>query len=227
MLMNVGVQPVLSKNLLTTVAWRIDGQLEYAVEAAIFTTGAAIQWLQDELQMIETIQDCDRLATSVPDTGGVYFVPALTGLAAPYWNPHARGMMLGLSRGTNRAHICRAALEAIAYQVADIIDCMKDDCALPLKELCVDGGGANSNFLMQQQADILGIPILRPATTEATALGAAFLAGLGVGFWPNRTVLRSLWKPQATFYPTGGLGDRRIALEQWRQAVALTVQWQP
>jgi glycerol kinase len=227
MLMHTGTQPVLSKNLLTTVAWRINGQLEYAVEGAMFTAGAAVQWLQDELQMIEDVQDCDRLATSVPDTGGVYFVPALTGLAAPYWNPQARGMMLGLSRGTNRAHICRAALEAIAYQVADVIDCMKEDSALPLKELRVDGGGANSNFLMQRQADLLGIPILRPETTEATALGAAFLAGLGVGFWPDREMLRLLWKPQVTFYPTLSLADRKTVLEQWRQAVALTVQWKP
>jgi glycerol kinase len=225
MLMNTGSQPVASNNLLTTVAWRINGQLDYAVEGAMFTAGAAVQWLQDELQMIEDVQDCDRLATSVPDTGGVYCVPALTGLAAPYWNPHARGMLLGLSRGTSRAHICRAALEAIAYQVADIIDCMKDDSALPLKELRVDGGGANSNFLMQRQADILGIPILRPEMTEATALGAAFLAGLGVGFWPDRNALRSLWKPQITFYPTLSLSEREAALHQWRQAVALTLQW--
>jgi glycerol kinase len=225
MLMNTGTQPVLSKNLLTTVAWRINGQLEYAVEGAMFTAGAAVQWLQDELQMIEDVEHCDRLATSVPDTGGVYFVPALTGLAAPYWNPQARGMMLGLSRGTNRAHLCRAALEAIVYQVADVIDCMKEDSALSLKELRVDGGGANSNFLMQRQADLLGVPILRPETTEATALGAAFLAGLGVGFWPDRAALRSLWKPQATFYPTLSQSEREAALHQWRQAVALTLQW--
>ncbi len=225
MLMNTGTQPVLSKNLLTTVAWRINGQLEYAVEGAMFTAGAAVQWLQDELQMIEDVQHCDRLATSVPDTGGVYFVPALTGLAAPYWNPQARGMMLGLSRGTNRSHLCRAALEAIVYQVADVIDCMKEDSALSLKELRVDGGGANSNFLMQRQADLLGVPILRPETTEATALGAAFLAGLGVGFWPDRATLRSLWKPQIAFYPTLSLSERETALHQWRQAVALTLQW--
>jgi len=133
--------------------------------------------------------------------------------------------LLGLSRGTSRAHICRAALEAIAYQVADVIDCMKEDSALPLKELRVDGGGANSNFLMQRQADLLGVPILRPETTEATALGAAFLAGLGVGFWPDRAALRSLWKPQVTFYPTLSQSERETALHQWRQAVALTLQW--
>ncbi|WP_404791030.1 glycerol kinase GlpK [Altericista sp. CCNU0014] len=225
MLMNTGTRPVMSKNLLTTVAWQIDGQLEYAVEGAIFTAGAAIQWLQDELQLIEDAEECDRLATSVLDTGGVYFVPALTGLAAPYWNAHARGMLLGLARGTNRAHICRAALEAIAYQVGDAIDCMKSDSALPLKELRVDGGGANCNFLMQRQADILGISILRPKTTEATALGAAFLAGLGVGFWPDRAALRSLWKPQTAFHPTLSLAERETALHQWRQAVALTLQW--
>jgi glycerol kinase len=227
MLMNTGPQPVVSQNLLTTVAWCINGQLEYAVEGAIFTAGSALQWLQDELQMIEHVRDCDRLAASVPNAGGVYFIPALTGLAAPYWNPHARGMLLGLCRGTTRAHICRAAFEAIAYQVADAIDCMKADSALPLKELRVDGGGAKSDFLMQQQADILGIPILRPETTEATALGAAFLAGLGVGFWPDRAALQSLWKPQTTFSPTLPQSEREAALHQWRQAVALTMQWNP
>jgi glycerol kinase len=225
LLMNTGMQPAISKNLLTTVAWRIQGQLEYAVEGAIFTAGAAVQWLQDELQMIEDVQDCERLAATVLDTGGVYFVPALTGLAAPYWNPKARGMLLGLSRGSNRGHLCRAVLEAIAYQVADILDCMQADAALPLRELRVDGGGAKSDFLMQQQADLLGIPILRPETTEATALGAAFLAGLGVGFWPNRAALTSLWQPQVMFHPSLTQGERDLALQQWRQAVALALQW--
>jgi glycerol kinase len=225
LLMNTGITPVASKQLLTSVAWRIDGQLEYAVEGSIFTAGAAIQWLQDELQLVQDVQECDRLANSVPNTDGIYFVPALTGLAAPYWNPQARGMLLGLSRGSTRAHICRAVLEAIAYQVADVIDCMKQESALPLKELRVDGGCANSDFLMQLQADLLGIRILRPETTEATALGAAFLAGLGVGVWPDRDALRSLWKLQSVFTPTLPPSDSAALLHRWQQAVALTLQW--
>jgi glycerol kinase len=227
LLMNTGMKPVASKHLLTTVAWRMNGQLEYAVEGSIFTAGAAIQWLQDELQLVRDVQECDRLARSVPSTDGVYFIPALTGLAAPYWNPQARGMLLGLSRGTNRAHICRAVLEAIAYQVADVIDCMKKESALPLKELRVDGGCANSDFLMQLQADLLGIRILRPETTEATALGAAFLAGLGVGVWPDRESLRSLWKLQSVFTPTLSGTESAAMLHQWQQAIALTLQWKP
>jgi glycerol kinase len=227
LLMNTGMKPVASKHLLTTVAWRMNGQLEYAVEGSIFTAGAAIQWLQDELQLVRDVQECDRLARSVPSTDGVYFIPALTGLAAPYWNPQARGMLLGLSRGTNRAHICRAVLEAIAYQVADVIDCMKKESALPLKELRVDGGCANSDFLMQLQADLLGIRILRPETTEATALGAAFLAGLGVGVWPDRESLRSLWKLQSVFTPTLSGTESAAMLRQWQQAIALTLQWKP
>jgi glycerol kinase len=225
LLMNTGTTPVSSKQLLTSVAWRIDGQLEYAVEGSIFTAGAAIQWLQDELQLIQDVQECDRLANSVPNTDGIYFVPALTGLAAPYWNPQARGMLLGLSRGSTRAHICRAVLEAIAYQVADVIDCMKQESALPLKELRVDGGCASSDFLMQLQANLLGIRILRPETTEATALGAAFLAGLGVGVWPDRDALRSLWTLQSVFTPTLPPSDSAVLLHRWQQAVALTLQW--
>jgi glycerol kinase len=226
LLMNTGTTPVPSRELLTSVAWRIKGQLEYAVEGSVFTAGAVVQWLQYEMQMVQDVEECDRLAQSVPDSGGVYLVPALTGLGAPHWNPLARGMILGLSRGTNRAQICRAALEAIAFQVADVIGYIKDELALPLEELRVDGGGATSDFLMQIQADLLDLPILRSATTEAAAQGAAFLAGLGVGFWSDRTVLRSLWKPQSVFYPTLSSQQREIALGKWRQAVALTLQWQ-
>ncbi len=227
LLMNTGTKPVASRQLLTTVAWRIDGQLEYAVEGSIFTAGAAIQWLQDELQLIQDVQECDRLANSVSTTDGVYFIPALTGLAAPYWNPQARGMLLGLSRGSTRAHICRAVLEAIAYQVADVIDCMQKESALSLQELRVDGGCANSDFLMQLQSDLIGSQILRPETTEATALGAAFLAGLGVGVWPDRAALRSLWTLQSVFTPNLPPAESAAKLHQWQQAVALALQWKP
>jgi glycerol kinase len=226
LLMNAGTTPVPSRQLLTSIAWQIEGQLEYVVEGSMFTAGAVVQWLQNEMQLVRDVEECDRLAQSVPDSGGVYLVPALTGLGAPHWNPLARGTILGLSRGTNRAQICRAALEAIAFQVADVIGYIKDELALPLEELRVDGGGATSDFLMQIQANLLDMPILRSATTEATAQGAAFLAGLGVGFWADRTVLRSLWKPQSVFYPTLSSTQREIALSQWRQAVALTLQWQ-
>jgi glycerol kinase len=227
LLMNTGTKPVASKQLLTTVAWRIDGQLEYAVEGSIFTAGAAIQWLQDELQLIQDVQECDRLANSVSTTDGVYFIPALTGLAAPYWNPQARGMLLGLSRGSTRAHICRAVLEAIAYQVADVIDCMQKESALSLQELRVDGGCTNSDFLMQLQSDLISFQILRPETTEATALGAAFLAGLGVGVWPDRAALRSLWTLQSVFTPNLPPAESAAKLHQWQQAVALALQWKP
>jgi glycerol kinase len=226
LLANTGKTPVKNHRLLTTVAWRLQGQLEYAIEGSMFTAGAALQWLQQEMQLIQDVQECNQLAESVADPGGVYLVPAFTGLGAPYWNPQARGMLLGLSRGTTRAHICRAALDAIAFQVADVIDCIRDESALTLSELRVDGGGSASDFLMQRQADLLNIPILRAATPEATALGAAFLAGLGVGFWPDRNTVRSLWQPQSTFYPSLSPRQREDALHQWRQAVALTLQWQ-
>ncbi|MGB8702341.1 MAG: glycerol kinase GlpK [Thermosynechococcaceae cyanobacterium] len=226
LLAHTGTTPIKSQKLLTTVAWRIDGKLEYAVEGSMFTAGAAVQWLQHELNLIQDVQEWERLAQSVPDAGGVYVVPAFAGLGAPHWNPHARGMILGLSRGTERAHICRAALDAIAFQVADVIDCMRDELALAIYELRVDGGGSASDCLMQRQADLLDIAILRSATTEATAQGAAFLAGLGVGFWPDRGVLRSLWRSQAVFYPTLSPLQREVDLRQWRQAVALTLQWQ-
>jgi glycerol kinase len=227
LLMNTGTKPIASKHLLTTVAWRIKGRLEYAIEGSIFTAGAAIQWLQDELQLIPDVQECDRLANSVPTSNGVYFIPALTGLAAPYWNPQARGMLLGLSRGSTRAHICRAVLEAIAYQVADVIDCMQKESALSLQELRVDGGCANSDYLMQLQSDLIGFQILRPETTEATALGAAFLAGLGVGLWPDRAALRSLWTLQSVFTPNLPPAESAAKLHQWQQAVALALQWKP
>jgi glycerol kinase len=226
LLANTGTTPVKSQRLLTTVAWQLKGQLEYAVEGSVFTAGAVIQWLQHELQLIKDVQECNRLAESVADTGGVYLVPALTGLGAPHWNPQARGMLLGLSRSTTRAHICRAALEAIAFQVADLVDCIRTESTLTLSELRVDGGGSTSDFLMQRQADLLNLPIWRAATAEATALGAAFLAGLGVGFWSDLTVLRSLWQTQTVFQPTLSPTQREEYLHQWRQAVALTLQWQ-
>src|SRR6185369_2423281 len=186
MLMNTGGAAPASRNrLLTTVAWRRSGEVRYALEGSVFIAGAAIQWLRDGLGLIGKSSEVDALAASVPDTGGVHFVPALSGLGAPYWDPHARGTIVGLTRGSNRAHLARAALESIAFQTADLIEAMQQDAGHPLSELRVDGGAARNDLLLQFQADLLGVPVLRPANTETTAFGAASLAGLGAGFWQS------------------------------------------
>ena len=186
LLMQTGEQASLSKNrLLTTIAWSIGGSVNYALEGAIFVTGAAIGWLRDGLGLIEKAADVEALAASVPDTGGVYFVPALTGLGAPYWDPNARGTIVGLTRGTTKAHIALAALEAICFQVRDVADAMESDSGTPLTELRVDGGASNNDLLLQLQADLLGVPVVRPEQVETTALGAAYLAGLGASIWSS------------------------------------------
>ncbi|MDB5085534.1 MAG: glycerol kinase [Bacilli bacterium] len=220
LLMNTGRQPVASQNgLLTTVAWEIDGQVEYALEGSVFVAGAAIQWLRDGLGIVSDAGETEALATSVDDTCGVYFVPAFTGLGTPYWNAQARGMITGLTRGTQRAHLVRAALEAIAYQSLDVLSVMKQEAGIPLTELRVDGGAVRNNFLMQFQADLLGAQVTRPAVQETTALGAALLAGLSVGFWRDRQEIAGLWSVDRIFAPTMKEQDRLTKYAGWQSAV--------
>src|SRR3954463_6847101 len=202
MLMNTGTRPRASHNrLLTTMAWTRDRTATYALEGSVFVGGAVVQWLRDGLGIIRTSAEVESLASSVPDSDGVYFVPAFTGLGAPHWNPHARGTLSGLTRGTTRAHIARAALEAIAFQSAEVLAAMQKDAARPLIELRVDGGATANNLLMQFQADVLGVPVVRPRVTETTALGAAYLAGLGVGFWRSPDELARNWQVERRFEP--------------------------
>ena len=194
LLLHTGTAPVASQNrLLTTIAWRLDGRPEYALEGGVFTGGAVVQWLREELKVIQTARECDELAASVPDSGGVYVVPAFAGLGAPHWDPQARGAVLGLTRGSSRAHVCRAALEGIALQVADLVACMERDSGLAVRELRVDGGAARSDLLLQIQADLLGRDVVRPADIESTARGVAMLAGLATGFF-DRAQLAATWQ---------------------------------
>ena len=226
LLMHTGNEPVASHHrLLSTIAWRIDGRTEYALEGAIFVTGAAVQWLRDGLGIIETAADVEPLAASVPDSGGVVFVPALTGLGAPYWDPAARGTLVGLTRGTTRAHIARASLEAIAWQSRDVLDAMKADSGIALSELRVDGGAAANDLLMQLQADALGVPVVRPDTTETTALGAAYLAGLAAGVWRDRDDLRARWREGRRFEPQLTESERESRYGRWQVAVERARGW--
>lgn len=228
MLLNTGKKPVWStNNLLTTVAWKLgDLPLEYALEGSVFIAGAAIQWLRDGLRMIDTAAETEAMATSVADNGGVYFVPAFVGLGAPYWDQYARGAMLGLTRGSTREHIARAALESIAYQTRDVLVRMREDSGIELSELRVDGGAARNNFLMQFQADILNIPVVRPANTETTSAGAAYLAGLATGFWSGTEELSELWRPDQTFEPKMNEGERERLLAGWTRAVERASNWE-
>ena len=199
-IMNTGNKPVVSKNkMLTTIAWQINGEVTYAVEGSVFTAGALVQWLRDQLHMISSSADIEALAESVPDNGGVTFVPALSGLGAPYWDPHATGAIIGITRGTNKGHIARAALEAIALRSRDIIIEMQKDAGVDFKSLKVDGGASNNDLLMQIQADLIDAEVIRPKVTETTALGAAFLAGLANGFWPSIDILKDLWEEDKRF----------------------------
>jgi glycerol kinase len=221
MLLNTGEKPVASRNkLVTTVAWKIKGRTSYALEGSIFIAGAVVQWLRDELQIIREAAEIEELAASVPDTAGVYFVPAFSGLGAPHWDPYARGTIGGLTRGTNRAHIARAALEGIAFQVADIIDAMETDSGVPLKELRVDGGAARNNLLMQIQADLLGVTVTRPSNPETTVLGATYLAGLAVGYWPDQETIAKQWQADRRFTPAIDENERRARHAGWSQALA-------
>lgn len=225
MTMNTGATPVTSKaHLLTTVAWDQRG-VDYALEGSVFTAGAVVQWLRDGLGIIETAAEVEGLARSVDDAGGVVLVPAFAGLGAPQWDPYARGTILGLTRGSTKAHVARAALEAIALQVHDVARAMEADSGLALTELKVDGGAARNDLLMQIQADLLGVPIVRPKNTETTALGAAFLAGLAVGFWPHRDAVADVWALDTIFEPRDRTDWRTATLEAWNEGVARSLRW--
>ena len=224
LLMNCGHKPVLSGNrLLTTVAWKIGDRVDYALEGSIFVAGAAVQWLRDGLGIIRSAGEVETLASAVPDNGGVYFVPALTGLGAPYWNPEARGTIVGLTRGATAAHIARATLEGIAFQTMDIVAAMERDAGIRISELKVDGGASRNNLLMQFQADILGTEVIRPKVTEITGLGAAFMAGLGVGVWSSVSELRNLWAADRRFCPQTTDQWRAESRAAWAAAVRKTL----
>jgi glycerol kinase len=227
MLLNTGSRPVRSKSqMLTTVAWQIgDEPIEYALEGSVFIAGAAIGWLRDGLQMIESAAETEALARGVEDNGGVYMVPAFVGLGAPYWDQYARGTIVGLTRGSSREHIARAALESIAYQTSDVLTRMSGDASISLSELRVDGGAARNDFLMQFQADILNIPVVRPVNTETTAAGAAYLAGLAVEFWSDTEELTRLWQRERTFEPKMTGAERERLLEGWSRAVERAKSW--
>jgi len=225
MLMNIGQKPVFStNNLVTTVAWQIGKETTYALEGSIFIGGAIVQWLRDELGIIKSSADVEKLALSVDDTNGVYLVPAFAGLGAPVWNPDARGTLVGLSRGANSAHISRAALESIAFQTLDILKAMESDAKVTIKELRVDGGATQNNFLMQFQSDILGTTTIRPQITETTALGAAYLAGLAVGFWKDVEEISKQWKEDKTFHPDKKI-DTKTLIHEWHRAVKTALFW--
>ena len=225
-LMHTGEKPVVSRNnLLTTPAWRIGNRTDYALEGSVFIGGAVIQWLRDELQLVRDAAELDRLAASVPDANGLFLVPAFAGLGAPHWDPYARGTMVGITRGTNRAHLCRAALESIALQTADLIACMEKDSALPLRELRVDGGASRSTPLLQFQADLLATTVVRPKCIETTALGAAFFAGLATGFWENRDALARNWTADATFKPIRPRPKMTTLHATWTRALDRAKSW--
>lgn len=226
LLMNTGEKPILSQNgLLTTIAAGCEGETRYALEGSVFVAGAAIQWLRDELRMIKNAPQSEEYALAVEDTAGVYVVPAFTGLGAPYWNPYARGIVTGLTRGTAKEHFIRATLESLAYQTEEVIEAMEKDAGVPLMGLRVDGGACANNFLMQFQADILNKEVLRPACIETTALGAAYLAGLAVGFWKDKEDIRTNWALERTFVPVMPEESRRERLHGWRRAVRAALAW--
>ncbi len=223
LLMNTGAKPILSRNnLLTTIAWKIGNTVNYALEGSIFVGGSVVQWLRDGLGIIRSSSEIEALASTVPDNGGVYFVPALTGMGAPYWDQYAHGVICGITRGTTAAHIARAALEGIAFQTMDIVRAMEKDAGVPLAELKVDGGASRNNLMMQFQADILGAAVVRPVVTETTAMGAAYLAGLAVGYWESLDEIKAQWQVERCFQPTGA--DMTPAKEGWADAIKRTVK---
>ena len=223
-MLNTGEKPVKSENnLLTTIAWKIGDKMNYALEGSIYVGGSVVQWLRDGLCCIKSSSEIEELAASVPDSGGVFFVPALTGLAAPYWDQHARGTIIGITRGTTTAHIARAALDGIAFQTYDIARAMAKDMGAPLTELKVDGGASRNNLLMQYQANLLGIKVVRPKITETTALGAAYLAGLAVGFWKDLDEIKQQWQVERTFDPVPDNEEIAAAKQGWADAVRRTL----
>ena len=226
LLMNTGELPVISKSgLVSTIAWQIGGEATYALEGSVFVGGAVIQWLRDEMKLIERASETEMIANSVRDTAGVYLVPSFTGLGAPYWDMYARGTIVGLTRGAGRAHIVRAALEGIAYQSADLVEAMSKDCGRKPSELRVDGGASANNFLMQFQSDVLGCNVIRPAVIETTALGAALLAGLAVGVWKDMDEISKIWKQDLALEPQMSEAEREKSLAGWHKAVARSRQW--
>jgi len=225
MLMNIGDKAMLSRNkLLTTIAWKIGGQVEYALEGSIFIGGAVVQWLRDGLGIISSSSDVEALAQKAENNGGVYLVPAFTGLGAPYWNQEARGTMVGITRGTTSAHIARAALESIAFQTMEVLKAMEADSGTSIQELRVDGGATVNDLLMQLQADLLGVKVIRPAITETTAMGAAYMAGLAVGFWKNIEEIQQQWMMERTFHP-GSENDKEELTKGWKKAVRACQAW--
>ncbi len=226
MLMNTGDKPVLSKNnLLTTIAWKIGNVTTYALEGGVFIAGAVVQWLRDGLGIIKNSSDVEKLALSVNDNGGVYFVPAFAGLGAPYWNQFARGTMLGITRGTTDAHIARASIESIALQTMDVLHAMNADAELPIEELRVDGGATANNLLMQFQSDVMNCRVIRPVITETTALGAAYLAGLAIGFWKDTGEIENYWKAEKNFEPQMKDDARQNEIHQWKKAIKAAMAW--
>ena len=226
MLMNTGEQPVFSiNNLLTTIAWQINGKTEYALEGSVFIAGAVVQWLRDGLHLINSSSETETLAQQVSSNDGVYIVPAFAGLGAPYWNQHARGTIVGITRGTTSAHFARAALESIAYQTMDVVNAMQSDANITVKELRVDGGATANNFLMQFQSDILNTKVIRPTITETTALGAAYLAGLAVGYWSNMEEIQKQWQINKIFEPVITEKERKELASEWKRAVRTTQSW--
>jgi glycerol kinase len=226
LLMYTGEKPITSRNkLLTTIAWRIGDRTEYALEGSVFITGAVVQWLRDGLGIISCSTEVETLAAQVPDNGGVYLVPAFAGLGAPHWDAYARGLLVGLTRGSTRAHIARAALESIAYQVVDVLHAMQKDAKIRLKELRVDGGACVNNLLMQFQADVLGVPLVRPRVAETTALGAAYLAGLAVGFWKDQREIAKQQQVDRRFVPAMKKPAREKLLANWKRALTRAKGW--
>jgi glycerol kinase len=227
LLQNIGTAPKRStQQLVTTVAWQIGGRTEYALEGSVFIGGAVVQWIRDGLGLIRTASEIEALASKVNDNGGVYLVPAFAGLGAPHWDPYARGTLVGITRGTSSGHIARAALESIAYQVADLLDAMSVDAGIPLTELRVDGGAATNNMLMQFQADLLGVPVVRPSVTETTALGAAYLAGIAVGYWKSIDDVSGQWKVDRRFEPAMSRAAAAMLRERWNEALGRSKGWE-
>ena len=227
MLMNTGEKAVKSESgLLTTIAWGVNGKVEYALEGSIFIAGAVVQWLRDELRILDNAAQSEELATKVQDNNGVYLVPAFVGLGAPYWDMYARGTIVGLTRGAKREHIVRAALESICYQTRDVLEAMQKDSGITLKNLKVDGGAVANNFLMQFQSDILGVPVDRPKVIETTALGAAYLAGLAVGYWKDKDDIASKWQIDRTFQPEMDSENREKLYKGWKKAVERALNWE-
>jgi glycerol kinase len=226
MLMNIGDKPIVSENnLLTSVAWQIDGKAQYVLEGSIFIAGAVVQWFRDSLKIIKTSGEVEKLASSVDSSEGVYFVPAFAGLGAPHWNQHAQGTIFGLTRGSTDAHIARAALESIAYQTMDILKAMEADAGISIKELRVDGGATVNNMLMQFQSDVLNTETVRPKIVETTVMGAAFLAGLAVGYWSSLDEIQNIWQTDVRFTPTGNRDPIEEGIKGWYKAIEALEHW--